>query len=200
MVWMVWFLIFRIEFVRSGDFKKSFSMLIVQDHEASISYSSDALGEIKPGDPKNEPEYLLKKITEAVYGKADEEIKRAVTLSGPQRDDYIFKLKKDESSDSMPFDLKSFASQGEHKTFLVALKLSEYDYLKDKKGTSPVLLLDDVLSELDESRISKIISHLKDYGQIFLTTTDKDYLHNLKNFYKDSEISVFEIEEGKVIN
>ena len=70
----------------------------------------------------------------------------------------------------------------------------------NKKGTSPVLLLDDVLSELDDSRVSKIISHLKDYGQIFLTTTDRAYLENLKVFYTDKEISVFEIEQGKSVN
>jgi len=97
------------------------------------------------------------------------------------------------------FEIKYFASQGEHKTFVVALKLAEYDYLKDKKSTSPVLLLDDVLSELDESRVSKIISHLKDYGQIFLTTTGKNYSDNLKQFYSEEEISVFKIDNGKTV-
>ncbi len=56
--------------------------------------------------------------------------------------------------------------------------------LNDKKSTSPVLLLDDVLSELDETRVSKIISHLKDYGQIFLTTTEREYKDNLGKFYQ----------------
>jgi len=59
-------------------------------------------------------------------------------------------------------------------------------------------LLDDILSELDEERVSMIISHLKDYGQIFLTTTDKDYLERLKTFYTDDEISEFYIEDGNV--
>src|SRR4030095_3277588 len=97
------------------------------------------------------------------------------------------------------FELKNFASQGEHKTFLIGLKLSEYDYLKDKKSTSPILLLDDILSELDETRVSKIISHLKEYGQIFLTTTDRTYTENLREFYNDNEISVFNIELGKIV-
>ncbi|MEZ4688742.1 MAG: hypothetical protein R3A12_00625 [Ignavibacteria bacterium] len=91
---------------------------------------------------------------------------------------------------SKGFDLKNFASQGEHKTFLVALKLSEFDILKDKKGTNPVLLLDDVLSELDQSRVSKIISHLKEYGQIFLTTTDRSYLDNLGSFMMKRDIGI----------
>ena len=192
----------RLDFLTEFEkyFERSFSMLIVQDHKASISYSSDALGDIGPGDKKLELNYIREKFEENIYSKADEEVKRAVTLSGPQRDDYIFRLKKDEVNVHSAFELKSYASQGEHKTFIVALKLSEYDYLKDKKGTSPVLLLDDVLSELDDSRVSKIISHLKDYGQIFLTTTDRAYLENLKVFYTDNEISVFEIEQGKSVN
>ncbi|MBK8552826.1 MAG: DNA replication/repair protein RecF [Ignavibacteria bacterium] len=181
-------------------FKRSFSMLNVQDHEASISYFSEALGETDPEGKNPDLNFVRKKTEESIYSKTGEEIKRAVSLAGPHRDDYIFKLQKNETENNSPFELKNFASQGEHKTFLVALKLSEYDYLKDKKFTSPVLLLDDVLSELDESRVSSIISHLKDYGQIFLTTTDKSYSENLKEFYTPKEISVFEIELGKLLN
>ncbi|MEO8209379.1 MAG: DNA replication and repair protein RecF [bacterium] len=187
---------FLLEF--ESFFEKNFSNLLVQNHTASISYYSDILGEIEPGN-KLEPDYIKSKTEEFIYGRFDEEINRAITLAGPQRDDYIFKIHKNELEDSKTFELKSFASQGEHKTFLVALKLSEYDYLKDKKSTSPVLLLDDVLSELDEDRVSKIISHLKDYGQIFLTTTDENYIDNLKDFYSEKEISSFRIELGKVI-
>lgn len=192
----------RLNFLKEFEsfFKTSFSMLIVQDHEASISYFSEALGEIGPGDKIPDLNFVRKKTEENIYSKTEEEIKRTVTLAGPQRDDYVFRLRKNETEDNVPFELRNFASQGEHKTFLVALKLSEYDYLKDKKSTCPVLLLDDVLSELDESRVSKIISHLKDYGQIFLTTTGKAYSENLKKFYTSKEISVFQIQMGKRIN
>ncbi|MDQ3020194.1 MAG: DNA replication and repair protein RecF [Bacteroidota bacterium] len=180
-------------------FEKNFSNLLIQNHSAAISYYSDIFGEIEPGINRIELDYIQNKTGQYIYGKFDEEIDRAITLAGPQRDDYIFKLQKDELKEGKTFELKSFASQGEHKTFLIALKLSEYDYLKDKKLTSPVMLLDDVLSELDEDRVSKIISHLKDYGQIFLTTTDENYFENLKEFYSDKEISRFRIEQGKVI-
>lgn len=195
----------RLNFLNEFDgyFSKNFSMLTVEEHAGSISYFSDALGETDPLKDKTDFDEIAEKVKNAVNDKLDEEIKRAVTLCGPQRDDYIFRLKKtsnENDSDIKGFDLKNFASQGEHKTFLVALKLSEFDILKDKKGTNPVLLLDDVLSELDQSRVSKIISHLKEYGQIFLTTTDRSYIDNLGEFYKENEISVFEINEGKVLN
>jgi len=187
-------------------FERNFSFLLFQNHKGYINYFSDVLGEVNAGEDKFDINFIKEKTENYINDKFEDEIKRAVTLAGPQRDDYIFRLNKTEEENTEEvkvkeaFELKYFASQGEHKTFLVALKLSEYDYLKDKKSTSPVLLLDDVLSELDESRVSKIISHLKDYGQIFLTTTDKNYINNLKEFYKENEISVFNICKGKVVN
>ena len=190
----------RINFLREFEsyFDKNFQFLLKQDHKGSITYSSDITGEIIP---KNSEIGLdeLRSLTEKILlQKFNEEIKRAVTLVGPQRDDYVFKLTKLEKDAPVSFDLKNFASQGEHKTFLLALKLSEYDFLKNSKSTSPVLLLDDILSELDEERVSMIISHLKDYGQIFLTTTNRDYAERLKTFYSDEEISEFYIEDGNV--
>lgn len=178
-------------------FQKNFSFLSVPNQSGFINYYSEVFGEVDNENQAYDLTVIRKNLEKFIYGKFEEEISRAITLAGPQRDDYIFKLNK--NNDSV-FELKNFASQGEHKTFLVALKLSEYDYLKDKRATNPILLLDDVLSELDEGRVSKIISHLKEFGQIFLTTTDINYLQNLGEFYMDDEISVFKIENGSIIN
>lgn len=180
-------------------FEKNFSSLLVENHMAGISYYSEILGEIETNYRSYEPGLIRNNIAKFVYEKFDEELARCISLAGPQRDDYVFKLKKNDLSNNK-FDLKNHASQGEHKTFLVALKMAEYDYLKDKKSTSPILFLDDVLSELDESRVTKIISHLKDFGQIFLTTTDFNYLQSLNKFYTADEISVFRIEDGRILN
>ena len=191
----------RLTFLNEFDnyFRRNFSGLLLNDHQANIKYCSDAIGEIKLSDHMPDLNTVKGKVEEFIYGKYDEEVSRGLTLAGPQRDDYIFRMQKPDVSGDEYFDLRSFASQGEHKTFLVALKLSEYDYLKDKKSTSPILLLDDILSELDESRVSKIISHLKEYGQIFLTTTDRSYSENLKEFYSDKEIFIFQIKQGKLV-
>ncbi|MFZ1320895.1 MAG: DNA replication and repair protein RecF [Ignavibacteria bacterium] len=190
----------RINFLREFEsyFDKNFQFLLKQDHKGSITYSSDITGDIIPKNSEIGLDELRSLMEKILLQKFNEEIKRAVTLVGPQRDDYVFKLSKQENEIPVTFDLKNFASQGEHKTFLLALKLSEYDFLKNSKSTSPVLLLDDILSELDEERVSMIISHLKDYGQIFLTTTNKDYMERLKTFYTDEEISEFYIEDGNV--
>ncbi|MBV6477278.1 MAG: DNA replication and repair protein RecF [Ignavibacteria bacterium] len=189
----------RINFLKEFEkyFEKNFSFLSSEGHKSRITYYSEIFETELNGSEETSIDDIKECMSRVLNEKSEEEISRAVSLAGPQRDDYIFRLKK---RDGDYFDIKHFASQGEHKTCIVALKLSEYDYLKHKKSTDPILLLDDVLSELDESRVSSIISHLKDYGQIFLTTTDKGYLENLKVFYGEEEISVFEIENGTLIN
>jgi DNA replication and repair protein RecF len=169
-------------------FEKSFSFLITEEQDAQIEYQSEAFG-----DCEKEKDDLAKNFLRHFESKAAEEAARGVTLCGPQRDDYLFSMKKQKET----FLIKSFASQGEHKTFLVALKLAEYEYLKSTKSTAPVLLLDDILSELDHTRVAQIVSHLKDYGQIFLTTADHTHIEKMKRFYAEDEISAYTVFEGK---
>ncbi len=172
-------------------FGKSFSFLITDDQHAFVEYDSDAFG-----DCEEVTDNLAKNFLLHFEDRSEEESVRGVTLCGPQRDDYLFSMKKGKET----FLLKSFASQGEHKTFLVALKLAEYEYLKSAKSTAPVLLLDDILSELDHSRVAQIVSHLRDYGQIFLTTADQTHIEKMKRFYADNEIAAFTVIEGKAKN
>ena len=68
-------------------------------------------------------------------------------------------------------DARKFASQGQHKTFLVALKLAEFFYLKERRRETPIMLLDDVFSELDEHRADRLIDFISSLGQTFLTST-----------------------------
>jgi DNA replication and repair protein RecF len=181
----------RIEFLSEYEkfFAKSFSFLITEKHEALIRYSSDAFGTEVQNDKELGSRYLRH-----FEEKVKDETVRGITLCGPQRDEYVFSMKKAGET----FLLKNFASQGEHKTYLVALKLAEYEYLKSVKSTAPVLLLDDILSELDHSRVAQIVSHLKDFGQIFLTTADHKHIEKMKRFYEDDEIYAFKVKEGKI--
>jgi len=186
----------RASFLRefSGYFSKNFGDLR-KTEEPAINYYSEIFGEI---DTELLNIGILEKyrssLAEQLEKIKDEEISKCICLAGPHRDDYVFRLRKDGGREG--FELRNFASQGEHKTFIIALKLSEYDYLKEKTGTNPALLLDDLLSELDEDRVSTIISHLKDFGQIFLTTTDINYLEKLRNFFREDEISIYNITNG----
>lgn len=89
------------------------------------------------------------------------------TLKGVHRDDLEFTLS------GMP--LKQFASQGQKKSFLFALKLAQHAYLGKQQGNTPMLLLDDIFEKLDNNRIKALLRLIKapDFGQVFLTDTDK---------------------------
>jgi DNA replication and repair protein RecF len=97
------------------------------------------------------------------------EIIRAVTLVGPQRDDYEIEL--DGTS------IKMFGSQGQQRTAVLSIKLSEIEIMKVTTGECPVLLLDDVLSELDNKRREYLLNSLENI-QTFITCTDKRLVSN----------------------
>ena len=180
-------------------FTESFSFLTQNEDVPNIKYFCDFLDAdryIQNDEIVISIEEIQSAMTEAIGRKQSEETARGLSVVGPHKDDYIFRLSKNTSK---AFELKNFASQGEHKTFVIALKLAEYHFLKDNLGNSPLLLLDDLLSELDSERVSKIISHLKNYGQIFLTTTGLEYSKELRRFYENGSINYFKIENGKVV-
>ena len=183
-------------------FGESFSYLAGTDEIPGVRYSSEYINfdELhKDGYYEVKTESLRKKITTALEESGKEEEMRGLSIVGPHRDDYVFSLSKTDASGTVNnFEIKNFASQGEHKTFVIALKLAEYHYLTETSGNPPLLLMDDLLSELDSGRVSKIVSHLKEYGQIFLTTTDIGYAKELKNYYSENEISFFEINNESV--
>lgn len=183
-----------IEFI-----KRDFRQLLRTDDIPEIEYSSclqsnsDMVRERGINRDSLEIAYI-KKLRE-VY---PDEIRRGGSLIGPQRDDYIFKLKKESSREA--FTIKNFASQGEHKTYTVGLKLAEYDYIKDKLEVNPIMLLDDILSELDSSRVESIMSHLNNYGQIFLTTTQDEYAKRLEDFFPNGDIAFYKVENSVIEN
>lgn len=94
----------------------------------------------------------------------NEEILRARNLVGPHKDDFEFFIDN--------IELKKYGSQGQHKTFQIALRFSEFFFLKDKLNLTPLFLMDDVFGELDIFRAKKISEYLRKIGQAFITLTD----------------------------
>ena len=92
------------------------------------------------------------------------ELIQGVTLIGPHRDDFFFNL------DGL--DMKNYASQGQQRLAIIALKISEIYLFKEEKGEYPVLLLDDIFSEIDIRKRNKIIKYLLKDIQSIITTTD----------------------------
>lgn len=94
-----------------------------------------------------------------------QELRRGTTLAGPQRDDLLFQIDGK--------DARQFASQGQQRTVVLALKLAELEFMREEVGEYPTLLLDDVLSELDSSRRSFFLETIGNKVQTLLTTTDR---------------------------
>ncbi len=97
------------------------------------------------------------------------------TSVGIHKDDLIFKLKE--------HALKKNASQGQQKTYLIALKLAQFDYIKEISNIKPILLFDDIFDKLDSLRVEQIIKLVADkhFGQIFITDTNQERLDKILN-------------------
>ncbi len=97
---------------------------------------------------------------------------------GIHKDELIFKLKE--------HTLKKNASQGQQKTYLIALKLAQFDYIKQISSIKPILLFDDIFDKLDRLRVEQIIKLVADkhFGQIFITDTNQERLDKILNKIK----------------
>ena len=95
------------------------------------------------------------------------------TSVGTHKDDMLFLIDD--------FPIKKFGSQGQQKSFLIALKLAQFDFIKQQSGVSPILLLDNIFDKLDENRVAQIISLVDDehFGQIFISDTHAERTENV---------------------
>lgn len=114
------------------------------------------------------------------------EIDRGVTLFGPHRDDLIFFVNGR--------DVQTFGSQGQQRTTALSLKLAEIELIQSEIGEYPILLLDDVLSELDDYRQSHLLNTIQGKVQTFVTTTSVDGIDHVTL----REASTFEVNHGSM--
>ncbi len=112
------------------------------------------------------PEAMTALFLAGLAARRDEELARGMTLAGPHRDD--LRLTVD------GVDMRSFGSRGQQRTVTVALKLAEAQLMADVAGEAPVLLLDDVLSELDGRRQTFLLARVDGARQTLITATDPD--------------------------
>lgn len=116
----------------------------------------------------------------------EREIERGTSLIGPHRDDLSFSVNGK--------DVQTFGSQGQQRTTALSLKMAEIELIYNKKGEYPILLLDDVLSELDDYRQSHLLNAIQGKVQTFVTTTSVDGIdHNTLK-----EAATFTVDTGKI--
>lgn len=94
------------------------------------------------------------------------------STQGIHKDDLLFNIND--------FPVKKFGSQGQQKSFLIALKLAQFDFIKKQSGKKPILLLDDIFDKLDDNRVTQLIKLVNDtnFGQIFITDTHQERTEN----------------------
>jgi DNA replication and repair protein RecF len=114
----------------------------------------------------------VERFAERLVAHRDQDIRTGSTSVGPHRDDFTLEL--DDHS------LSEFGSRGECRSAVLTLKLAEIRFIENKSGTRPILLLDDVFSELDTTRRKKLSQLLEGYQSI-ITTTCRDHVEGLKN-------------------
>jgi DNA replication and repair protein RecF len=113
------------------------------------------------------------------------------TNAGIHKDDLVFTIKG--------HPVKKFGSQGQQKSFIIALRLAQYEWLKQHLKTTPVLLLDDIFDKLDQIRVQKLLQLVSDhyFGQVLVTDTDEE---RMRLIFESSGIEhkLFRVEEGRV--
>lgn len=135
-------------------------------------------------------EYSVEEIKNKLKKKFQDNYKReqmqGMTLYGPHRDEMIYQLNQ--------LDLKLYGSQGQQKIAVIAYKLSEVSIFYEHTKTKPILLLDDIFSEIDTKKKNRLLTYINQDIQSIITTTD------LKNIKKSvlKDASVFEIKNGKI--
>lgn len=134
-----------------------------------------------------EPIGVAKAFEDELLARRDEELRRAANVAGPHRDDFIFSIND--------MELRKYGSQGQHKTFQIALRFAEFFFLKDILNRTPVFLMDDIFGELDSYRAKKISDFLKVIGQAFITMTDFGRIESLN--INDDDLKI-EVEGGNI--
>lgn len=177
----------RVSFVQDISKLTYENMLNISNGQETlkIRYKSSVLEALNIEDTDDEA-FTKENLTNVIMRKSFDDIMRGSTKIGPQHDDLEFYIND--------LDAKMYASQGQQRSIVLSLKLAEINYLKEKTGTYPVLLLDDVLSELDKNRQLKLLDAINENVQTFITTP------SISDIKEDllKKAKVFKIEDGNI--
>ena len=159
---------------------------LADTQEAAGESSEESIPQNRPPAPLSGAEAIAAAFREQLTGVGAEEARRGTTLLGPQRDDLCLFING--------MDARLYGSQGQQRTVALALKLAEFRLIEDYIGEPPVLLLDDVMSDLDDQRRNHLLQYARRRCQTFITCT------NLRSFPKEilAEAATFHVAAGTV--
>lgn len=128
---------------------------------------------------------------EVLNGALEKDRIMQYSTAGIHKDDLLFSIDN--------FPVKRFASQGQQKSFLIALKLAQFDFIREVKDLKPILLLDDIFDKLDDLRVTRLMELVSrdSFGQIFISDTHPE---RVRKIFEDIrvEIATFEVTDGTV--
>ena len=179
----------RLDFIKHFQpvLHRIFASIFSPDLRADLSYDATWIeGSLDVDQALEDDSYLTLMLKESLRRTADEERARGYSVVGPHRDDLAATL-NDRA-------VRAFASQGQTRAFVLAMKIAEITYLEERYHFAPILLLDDVSSELDRERNRFLFDFLtqRDGGQVFITTTHRDHI------LLDDELRVFGVHDGHI--
>jgi DNA replication and repair protein RecF len=157
-------------------FQENYSMISSGKESVKLSYRSH----LSEGD-----------FAEALTNSVTKDRFLEYTTIGIHKDDLLLEMDG--------YSVKSLGSQGQQKSYLVALKLAKFEYIKQKSGISPILLLDDIFDKFDAVRVEQIIRLVGNdrFGQIFMTDTHQSRLHEILSSH-NTHYKLFRIENNSV--
>ncbi|MGI8906050.1 MAG: DNA replication/repair protein RecF [Candidatus Sumerlaeaceae bacterium] len=160
---------------------KQYAMIASSQELLELVYRPSIAISAEVFDASDAPALVLRALT----GSVEEDIRRGSTNLGPHRDDFDFMLSTHNARD--------YGSQGQQRSCVLALKLAELEYMEEITREPPLLLLDDLMSELDENRRAALLGSLTERVQTFLTATEKE---PVLGFVKAE--SVYRMEHGNL--
>ena len=158
-------------------FKKYYANIASKNEKVNIKYQS---------------QISQKDFSKALQASLEKDRVSQYTNVGIHKDDIVFEMDE--------YPIKKISSQGQQKSFLIALKLAQFDFMQKQMDFNPILLLDDIFDKLDDKRVEKIIAFANDglFGQVFITDTHKQRTEEILNTSK-MEYNLFEIENGGLV-
>ena len=142
-----------------------------------------------------EPNVTLDEYEKKLTGSRQKDTYTKQTTVGPHKDDFSFIVKKKNAADESEIDIRKFGSQGQQRTASLSLKLSEIEIVKKSKRDNPVLLLDDVLSELDSNRQNYLLNTIGDIQTIITCTGLDEFVNNRFEIDK-----LFKVTDGNIVS
>ncbi len=141
--------------------------------------------EYRPNILIEDEKQILSNFKNKLIQVSNQELMRGISLVGPHRDDFEIKIDGKE--------IRKYGSRGQHKTVLIALALAQFQMIKAQLGEAPIMLIDDLYSEIDENRREKILGALETAKQVFVTATLLDEKSKTSNNDR-----LFLVESGSV--